>query len=70
MALPVYLETSVIASSWSYTIGLLNYMIFCDLFTMQRKASLLAERSIRVQEYLLKKTMHLLPPFKMNLEIL
>lgn len=42
---------------------------FCDIFLLQRKVSLLAKRSVRVQDYLLNKTVHLPPPSKMKLEI-
>lgn len=36
--------------SWNCMVGLIN---FCEFFLLQRKVSLLAKRSVRVQDYLL-----------------
>lgn len=70
MALPVYLETSVIARFMKLHGRANKLHYFCDLSATQRKASLLAARSVRVQKYLQKKAMLLPSPFKMKLEII
>lgn len=62
VALPVYLESSVIASFMEFYGRVNKLHDFGDLFLMQRKVSLLAKRSVRVQDYVLNRTIHLPPP--------